>query len=140
MSDNKIPLRDTFDFSKDIENLSLSSTYILGLEQLMLYFITTLDSSIDVKAMFEKFQNYISGELKLEDSPFNTDEANLYTIFSLQQLLKAHAYKQGLEVKVEATVDESLVKELLEATTAGDMEKVNEINQRMVDHVNSQLS
>jgi len=140
MSDNKIPLRDTFDFSKDIENLSLSSTYILGLEQLMLYFITTLDSSLDVKAMFEKFQNYISGELKLEDSPFTTDEANLYTIFSLQQLLKAQAYKQGLEVKVEATVDESLVKELLEATTAGDMEKVNEINQRMVDHVNSQLS
>ena len=140
MSDNKIPLRDTFDFSKDIENLSLSSTYILGLEQLMLYFITTLDSSLDVKAMFEKFQNYISGELKLEDSPFTTDEANLYTIFSLQQLLKAQAYKQGLEVKVDATVDESLVKELLEATTAGDMEKVNEINQRMVDHVNSQLS
>lgn len=140
MSDKKIPLRDTFDFSKDIENISLSSTYILGLEQLMLFFITTLDSGLDVKAMFQKFEKYISGELKLEEEPFTTEEANLYTIFSLQQLLKAQAYKQGLEVKVNATVNESLIKELLEATTAGDIEKVNEINKKMIDHVNGQLS
>ena len=118
MSEEKIPVQDTYDFTKNIEDISLSTTYIFGLEQLMVYFLMKKDDPSGISVMFDKFNKYVDGKLDTEKDPFTEEEAHLYTIFSLQQLLKAKAYEQGLNIKVNATIDQSLITELLKATEA----------------------
>lgn len=140
MSEEKIPVQDTYDFSKNIENISLSTTYIYGLEQLMVYFLMRMEDSSTIKPTFDKFNLYIEGKLDLEKDPFSEEEAHLYTIFSLQQLLKIKAYEQGLNIKVDATIDQSLITELLQATADGDFDKFKDINKKMQDQLNDQLS
>ena len=140
MSEEKIPVQDTYDFTKNIEDISLSTTYIFGLEQLMVYFLMKKDNPAGISAMFDKFNKYVDGKLDTEKDPFTEEEAHLYTIFSLQQLLKAKAYEQGLNIKVNATIDQSLITELLKATEANDYDKFNEINKKMQDQLNDQLS
>ena len=44
MSEDKIKVQDTYDFSKNIENISLSTTYIAGLESLMMYFVQKMEN------------------------------------------------------------------------------------------------
>ena len=140
MSEEKVPVQDTYDFSKNIENISLSTTYIYGLEQLMVYFLMRKEDPSTIKSMFDKFNKYVEGNLDVEKDPFTEEEAHLYTIFSLQQLLKAKAYEQKLNVKVNATIDQSLINELLAATADNDYDKFNEINKKMQDQLNEQLS
>ena len=140
MSEEKIPVQDTYDFTKNIEDISLSTTYIFGLEQLMVYFLMKKDDPSGISVMFDKFNKYVDGKLDTEKDPFTEEEAHLYTIFSLQQLLKAKAYEQGLNIKVNATIDQSLITELLKATEANDYDKFNEINKKMQDQLNDQLS
>jgi len=140
MSEEKIPVQDTYDFTKNIEDISLSTTYIFGLEQLMVYFLMKKDDPSGISVMFDKFNKYVDGKLDTEKDPFTEEEAHLYTIFSLQQLLKAKAYEQGLNIKVNATIDQSLITELLKATEANDYDKFNEINKKMQDQLNEQLS
>jgi len=140
MSENKISVQDTYDFSKNIENISLSTTYIYGLEQLMIYFMEKMENPQNIKPYFKKFESYIQGELDVESNPWTEEESQLYTIFSLQQLLKAKAYEQGLNVKVNATVDNALVEDLMQALNDGKYDKVGEINKKMQDQINEQLS
>ncbi len=140
MSEDKISVQDTYDFSKNIENISLSTTYIYGLEQLMIYFMEKMENPQNIKPYFKKFESYIQGELDVESNPWTEEESQLYTIFSLQQLLKAKAYEQGLNVKVNATVDNALVEDLMQALNDGKYDKVGEINKKMQDQINEQLS
>lgn len=140
MSDDKIKVQDTYDFSKNIENISLSTTYILGLENLMMYFIRQMEDPSVLTGYFKKFEQYIDGSLDMEKNPFSEEEAQLYTIFSLQQLLKANAYDQGLNVKVDATIDQSLVEDLMKAINDNKFDKIEEINAKMNEQVNQQLS
>lgn len=140
MSEDKIKVQDTYDFSKNIENISLSTTYIAGLESLMMYFVQKMENPAVLTGYFKKFEEYINGTLDLEKNPFTEEEAQLYTIFSLQQLLKANAYDQGLNVKVDATVDQSLVEDLMKAVSNNDFDKIKEINIKMDEQVNQQLS
>jgi hypothetical protein len=140
MSEDKISVQDTYDFSKNIENISLSTTYIYGLEQLMIYFMEKMENPQNIKPYFKKFESYIQGELDVESNPWTEEESQLYTIFSLQQLLKAKAYEQGLNVKVKATVDNALVEDLMQALNDGKYDKVGEINKKMQDQINEQLS
>ncbi len=140
MSEDKISVQDTYDFSKSIENISLSTTYIYGLEQVMIYFMEKMENPQNIKPYFKKFESYIQGELDVESNPWTEEESQLYTIFSLQQLLKAKAYEQGLNVKVNATVDNALVQDLMQALNDGKYDKVGEINKKMQDQINEQLS
>ena len=139
MSD-KIPIQDTYDFSKSIENISLSTTYIYGLEQLLMFFILKMDDPSSLKSTFKKFEDYILGKIEVKESTFSEEETHLYTIFSLQQLLKAKAYEQGLNVKIEATIEESLIEDLLKAVANKEFDKIAEINKKMQDQLNNQLS
>jgi hypothetical protein len=140
MSEDKISVQDTYDFSKNIENISLSTTYIYGLEQLMIYFMEKMENPANIKPYFKKFESYIKGELDVESNPWTEEESQLYTIFSLQQLLKAKAYEQGLNVKVNATIDNALVQDLMQALSDGKYDEVGEINKKMQDQINKQLS
>jgi hypothetical protein len=139
MSD-KIPIQDTYDFSKSIENISLSTTYIYGLEQLLMYLILKMDNPTSLQSTFKKFEDFILGKIELKEGTFSEEETHLYTIFSLQQLLKAKAYDQGLNVKINATIDQSLVKDLLEAVASKEFDKISDINKKMQEQLNNQLS
>ena len=140
MSEDKIKVQDTYDFTKNIENVSLSTTYIAGLESLMLFFIEKMEDPSILTSYFKKFQEYIDGTLDMEKDPFTEEEAQLYTIFSLQQLLKAKAYEQGLNIKLDATIDQDLVESLMKAINNNELDKAKEINIKMNEQVNQQLS
>ncbi len=140
MSEDRVQLADTFDYSKDITDITLNTNYILGLQQVILYQVENLTNPADAKIMFEKFDKYINGEYNVEENPFSSEEMNLYTTFSLYQLLKLKAYEQGLNIKVEATISQKDIDQMLEATISGDMDKVKEINEKMQEDIKSQLS
>ncbi len=140
MSEDKVKVQDTYDFSKNIENVVLSTTYIKGLEDLMMYFIDKMENPSVLTSHFKKFERYIDGTLDLQKEPFTEEEAHLYTIFSLQQLLKGHAYKQGLNISLDATIDQSMVDEMFKAVADNDFDKIKEMNVKMDNHVKDQLS
>lgn len=137
---NTVNVQDTYDFTKQIKDINLSTTYIYALEQLMMYMLMRSDNPGGALTTFKKFEAYISEELDIEKNPFNEEEAHLYTIFSLQQLLKAKAYDQGLNVKIDAAIDQTLIEELLTAANNADFDKFSELSKKMNDQVKDQLS
>lgn len=136
----QIQINDTFDFTKDIKDITLNATYIFALEQLMMFYISNMENPADVKPIIQKFESYVKGEYDIQKNPFTEIESHLYTIFSLQQLLRAKAYEQGLNIKVNATLEKDLIEELLKATLENDNEKVKEIHIKMQKQIESQLS
>jgi hypothetical protein len=139
MSDDTINVRDGFDPTKLIENLSLSTTYITGLEQLLVKYVIELENPADSKRIFKKFDDYVNGKLDLDKDPFTEHESNLYTIFSLSQYLKAKAYEQGLNVEVNATVKKEDIVNVMDAVLKGDYEKVKNLNNKMQEDIQNQL-
>jgi len=136
----RIQLPDTFDFTKDITNITMNPAYIMGLEAVLLRIVTNMENPALTKPIFEKFENYISGKLNIETDPFNEEESILYTVYSLIQLLKAKAYEQGLNIKNKNTVSGDHIKDLLDATMNGDFDKLKEINAKMEEDIKDQLS
>jgi hypothetical protein len=131
MEEEKIPVKDVIDHTKEITGINLSAAYVSALERLLMYFIMKLDNPAECKPMFEKFERYVSVEgLNFEEN-FNEEEIHMYTIFSLQQLFKAKAYEQGHNVKINATIDKSDVESLLKATMEGNFDDVRRINEKM---------
>ena len=49
-------------------------------------------------------------------------------------------HEQGLNVKIEATIEESLIEDLLKAVANKEFDKIAEINKKMQDQLNNQLS
>jgi len=139
MSEKQIQVSDTFDFTKSIENISLSAAYIMGLEQVMMHIIALSEDASSIPPIFKKFEEYIKNELNLEENPFTEYESILYTIYSLHQLFKAHAYEQGLNVKVDATVSQKLIEDVLAAVKDSDFEKVKELQSKMANEINGQV-
>jgi hypothetical protein len=125
MSDDTINVRDGFDPSKVIKDLSLSTTYIAGLEQLLIKYVVEMDNP--------------EGKLDVTANPFTEHESNLYTIFSLSQYLKAKAYEQGLNIELNATVKREDIVNVMDAALKGDMSKVQELNNKMQEDINNQL-
>lgn len=131
MSEDKIDISDAIDFTKTITDISISASYIFGLEHLMVHYITNMDNPGIIKPMFEKFDSIIKGEFDVESNPLNEQELHLYTLFSLQQLFRAKAYEQGHDIKVNKTVSKNLVDKLLKATLEGDLEEIKKLNEEI---------
>tara|TARA_R110001632_G_scaffold20711_7_gene61679 strand:+ start:5063 stop:5488 length:426 start_codon:yes stop_codon:yes gene_type:complete len=139
MSEDTINVRDGFDPTKLIENLSLSTTYIGGLEQILIKYVVEMDNPADSKRIFKKFEDYVEGKLDISSDPFTEHESNLYTIFSLSQYLKAKAYEQGLNVELNATVKREDIVNVMDAVLKGDISKVQELNNKMQEDIKNQL-
>jgi len=131
----KIKLQDTFDPNSKIENITLSATYIFALEELMMDYIMGMDEPDQVKKMYKKFEDYVKGDIDIDANPFSKEERHLYTIFSLQQLLRAKAYEQGLNVKVKGTVSKETLAELMKATVENDTEALKKINKKLKEEL-----
>jgi len=122
----------TYDFSKDIENLRVNTSFIMGLENLLMYFITELvEDPKTIPDTFRKFEEIIGGK-EPELSPL---EVHMYTIFALHQMFKYNAIDQKLHKEVEMKVSKEELKESLKLILEGDKEsafkKMAEIDQAM---------
>ncbi len=106
---------NTYDFTKEIKNITLNPFFIKNLEAILLYFtLNVFDDPMRLPVLFETFDKLISGE-KLEKAPELTNiEKMVFTLYHLQQILKYHAEDQGLvvEQKVEFSTEE--IKEALQ--------------------------
>lgn len=133
----KIKLQDSFDPKAIINDISISTTYIFALEELMIHYILNMENPQDVKTIYKKFEDYVTNKLDIDKDPFTRTERNLYTIYSLQQLFRAKAYEQGLNMKVKGTVSKDTLEELLKATIDGDMDKLKSLNEKMKIEIES---
>ena len=136
----RVALHDSIDYTKMLTELSVGSSYIFALEQLMMYHIIRLDNPGDSPLIFAKFEKYITGEVDLEKDPWSEVEMHLFTIFSLQQMLKARAHQMGFNTKNTATLDPDLVDELTTATLLNNVDKVAELNKKIEESIKEQQS
>ena len=136
----RIALQDSIDYTKMLTDLSIGSSYIFALEQLMMYHIIRLDNPAESPVIFAKFEKYITGEIDLEKDPWSEIEMHLFTIFSLQQMLKARAHQMGFTTKHTATLDPDLVDELTTAVLTNNIEKTAELNAKIEESIKEQQS
>lgn len=126
MSDKKVPLADIYDLSKNVKNVEINTGFILGLERLLLYFITdVIEDKASIKPMFEKFEQLLTTK-EPEKFQFTEMESNVYTLFALQQLLRSLAFEQNLVKKSETTISKEEAKDLFKAYLEKDTEKAQE--------------
>lgn len=105
----------TYDLTKNIKDLEINTGFILGLDAILLYYIgNVVEDPSTLPATFKKFEAIIKGEAS-DKNPIELDfiERQLYTLFALQQLLKAKAKEQGLEVPLESQVTKEQVTEYM---------------------------
>ena len=138
----RVALHDTIDYNKMLSDINIGTSYILALEKLLMYHIIQLEDPATSPTIFAKFEKYMNGEMDLETDPWSEVEMHLFTIFSLQQMLKARAIQMGFSIKNEATLDQDLVDELMLATFSAeqDQEKITEINERIEKSIKEQQS
>ena len=86
---------DTYDFTKTIKNIEISTAYIPGLERITSQLILDHpDRATDLPAIFKKFEDMITlppEDPKRKDLVFDRFESDLYTLYSMTQLFKYHA-------------------------------------------------
>ena len=136
----RVALHDTIDYTKMLTDLNIGTSYIFALEQLLMYHIIRLDNPADSPLIFAKFEKYVKGEIDLKTEPWSEIEMHLFTIFSLQQMLKARAHQMGFNTKNNATLDQALVDELMTATLTNNVDKIAEINERIEASIKEQQS
>lgn len=117
---------DTYDFNDTIKGIELSTAYIPGLQRILTdKLINFSEGTAKLPDVFKKFEQNIS---KNEDDKvnlqLNVEEADIYTLFSLTQLLKYLADEQGLAKKTETTASVEELKEL--ATMMKNQEDITE--------------
>ena len=126
MSDKKLQTYVTYDFSKNVTDISCSTAYIAGIQNILTDWVTQDDKIETIGATFEKFaqiskidQTIAEAELETQEEkaalaktldPPTLDkfEGDLYVLWSLLQQMKLRATEQGLDIITEsnATVDE----------------------------------
>lgn len=121
---------DTYDFNDTIKGIELSTAYIPGLQRILTDKILNFsEGTAKLPEMFKKFeQNIDKNEEEKVNLQLTIEEADIYTLFSLTQLLKYLANEQGLAKKTETT---ATVEELKELMTM--MEKQEDITEKLKD-------
>ncbi len=129
--EKKLQTVDTYDFNDTIKGIELSTAYIPGLQRILTDKILNFsEGSAKLPDMFKKFEQNIDKTEKEEkvNLQLTVEEADIYTLFSLTQLLKYLANEQGLAKKTETT---ATVEELKELMTM--MEKQEDITEKLKD-------
>jgi ABC-type uncharacterized transport system ATPase subunit len=116
MSEQK-PLQtvDTYDFNDTIKGIELSTAYISGLQRILTdKLLNFSEGTAKLPDVFKKFeQNIDQTEEEKTIIQLTPEEADIYTLFSLTQLLKYLANEQGLAKKTETTATIEELKELM---------------------------
>jgi len=128
---------DTYDFTKTIKNIEISTAYIPGLERITSQLILdNPDRATDLPAIFKKFEDMITlppEDPKRKDLVFDRFESDLYTLYSMTQLFKYHAQEQNLVIKTETEATQEDLNQLGDMLVKGKdiKEKLDEINSKM---------
>ena len=97
----KLQTVDTYDFNDTIKGVELSTAYIPGLQRILTdKLLNFSEGAAKLPDMFKKFeQNINKSEEEMTPIQLTLEEADIYTLFSLTQLLKYLANEQGLAKK-----------------------------------------
>lgn len=133
MENKKNLVPESYDLTQNIKNVEVNTGFILGLERIILYFITDLiEDKTTIPGMFKKFESLLSQNKEESESVnLNLFESHVYTLFALQQLLRSHAYEQNLVSKVETDVNNKEIESLMEAFKTNDSAKIKELYQKL---------
>lgn len=133
MENKKNLVPESYDLKQNIKNVEVNTGFILGLERIILYFITDLiEDKTTIPGMFKKFESLLSQNKEESESVnLNLFESHVYTLFALQQLLRSHAYEQNLVSKVETDVNNEEIESLMEAFKTNDSAKIKELYQKL---------
>jgi hypothetical protein len=137
MADDKLHSQITYDFSKTITGIEINPAYIHGLQRITNDMIINSDRGADMPAIFNKFNKVVEQHELPEDEKTNIEldayESDIYTLFSLIQLLKYKAKEQGLEIETETTVTKAELADLAKMVEKGEdvAATLKEINSKM---------
>jgi len=121
MSEEKYSAGEVYDLTQNVKGLEINTGFILGLERILLYFLTKLiEDKSTITPMFKKFEDLLSVDRAGDPPQLNEMEAHVYTLFALQQLLRAAAYDQNLVTKIDNAISADDVKDLLKAYVEND--------------------
>lgn len=116
--ENKLQTFDTYDFKDIIKEIEVSTAYISGLQRILTNLLMDYSEGTEkLPDLFKKFEENLAKEQE-EKEENNTgwglteEQANIYTLFSLVQLFKYNANKQGLAKKTETSATIEELKEL----------------------------
>lgn len=132
-------LIDTYDFNESIKNIEISTMYIIGLEQIIFYYIANIiEDPSSLAKTFDKYEKILNGEIT--DVSLNETETHLYTLYSLQQYLKYKANEQGLNKKVEHKVNKEDLKKYLSVLLKEDKSLIDEKLDQVYNIINKNES
>lgn len=124
MSEEKYTVGEVYDLTQNLKGLEINTGFILGLERILMYFLTTvIEDKSTITPMFKKFEDLLSPNNAGNPPQLNEMEAHVYTLFALQQLLRAAAFDQNLVKKVDNAISEADVKEMLNAYLSNNAEE-----------------
>ena len=138
--DNFVKTTNTYDLSKNIKDIEINTGFILGLNDVLMFYITSVvkDPST-LKDTFKKFEKLITND-KPEEVKLDSVETQIYTIFALQQLLKAKAREQNLEIPVESKITQEDLSNYMTSVMGGDNEAANKKLEQIQKLVTPKLS
>ena len=138
--DNFIKATNTYDLTKNIKDIEVNTGFILGLNDILMFYITSVvkDAST-LSDTFKKFEKLISND-KPEEVKLDAIETQIYTIFALQQLLKAKAKEQNLEIPVDSKITQEDLSNYMTAIMDGDTEAADKKLQQIQKLVKPRLS
>lgn len=125
---DKLQTFHTYDFSKTIKDIEVSTLYITALQNIISKMIMADDKWDTVGEVFAKFEKIVEAASNPDLTEEEKDavpkldewEADLYTLFSILQQLKFKAKEQGLEIQTETTATKEEVAALGRAMLAGE--------------------
>ena len=126
----------TYDHSKNISGIEVNTAYIEAFQRILSEMILDAEDPSTLPATFKKFGDLIGlneNETPNKELQFTIYESNLYTLFSLLQLMRYKAKEQGLEIhtETEATIEDMKALSDLVVKGADVSEKLKEINSKL---------
>lgn len=136
--------KTVFDPEGVIKNVEISTTYISGLQSILMTMMSFLEDKTTLPQTLAKFKKLVEGDTEIQLSPA---ESQLYIVISLIQELKRKAIDQGLSSEVEISDDvntkiEEMSQQLLDLDESDD-DSVKEFTEKykdMYEQVYSELN
>lgn len=126
--------KTVFDPEGVIKNVEISTTYISGLQSILMTMMSFLEDKTTLPETLAKFKKLVEGNTEIQLSPA---ESQLYIVISLIQELKRKAIDQGLSSEVEISDDvnakiEEMSQQLLDLDESDD-DSVKEFTEKYKD-------
>lgn len=127
-----------YDLNKNIKDLEINTGFIMGLNDVLLYWMTNILPDVaKLPATLEKFKTIItSDDPSKEHVTLSSEEKMLYTLYALQMLLKQKAKEQNLEVESKTEVTEENLKEYLSSFVDQTLDKNKDPKAALSDIMN----